>query len=49
MALSRKGLTCEAIKGLTVCCFTMWAVCTLWAHCFVWLCIWPLCKTIFWG
>ncbi|CAI9551347.1 unnamed protein product, partial [Staurois parvus] len=31
MALGRKGLTCGVIKGLTVCCFTMWAVCTL--HC----------------
>ncbi|CAI9588446.1 unnamed protein product, partial [Staurois parvus] len=23
MALGRKGLTCGAIKGLTVCCFTL--------------------------
>ncbi|CAI9567570.1 unnamed protein product [Staurois parvus] len=23
MALGRKGLTCEEIKGLTVCCFTV--------------------------
>ncbi|CAI9534626.1 unnamed protein product, partial [Staurois parvus] len=26
MALGQKGLTGGAIKGLTVCCFTMWAV-----------------------
>ncbi|CAI9552417.1 unnamed protein product, partial [Staurois parvus] len=26
MTLGRKGLTCGAIKGLTVCCFTRWAV-----------------------
>ncbi|CAI9566252.1 unnamed protein product [Staurois parvus] len=29
MTLGRKGLTSEAIKGLTVCCFTMCAVCVL--------------------
>ncbi|CAI9548306.1 unnamed protein product [Staurois parvus] len=27
MALGRKGLTCGAIKGLTVCCFTVCCVC----------------------
>ncbi|CAI9603164.1 unnamed protein product, partial [Staurois parvus] len=26
MALGRKGLTCGAIEGLTVCCFAYWAV-----------------------
>ncbi|CAI9582110.1 unnamed protein product, partial [Staurois parvus] len=26
MALGRKGLTCEVIKGLTVCCFTVCSV-----------------------
>ncbi|CAI9540346.1 unnamed protein product, partial [Staurois parvus] len=31
MALGKKRLTCGAIKGLTVCCFTMWPVCAL--HC----------------
>ncbi|CAI9562775.1 unnamed protein product, partial [Staurois parvus] len=31
MAQGRKGLTCGAIKGLTVCCFTMGAVCVF--HC----------------
>ncbi|CAI9585207.1 unnamed protein product, partial [Staurois parvus] len=31
MALGMKGLTSGAIKGLTVCCFTMEAVCVL--HC----------------
>ncbi|CAI9556679.1 unnamed protein product [Staurois parvus] len=31
MALSMNGLTCGAIKGLTVCCFTLCAVCVL--HC----------------
>ncbi|CAI9584306.1 unnamed protein product, partial [Staurois parvus] len=31
MALGRKGLTCGAIKGLTVCCFAYWAVFVL--HC----------------
>ncbi|CAI9545934.1 unnamed protein product, partial [Staurois parvus] len=29
MTLGRKGLTSGAIKGLTVCCFTMWPVCVL--------------------
>ncbi|CAI9580072.1 unnamed protein product [Staurois parvus] len=41
MALGRKGLTSGAIKGLTVCCFTMCCVCayfTVSAHCFVLLC-----------
>ncbi|CAI9561082.1 unnamed protein product, partial [Staurois parvus] len=27
MALGRKELTCEVIKGLTVCCFTVCCVC----------------------
>ncbi|CAI9540228.1 unnamed protein product [Staurois parvus] len=27
MALGKKGLTCGAIKGLTVCCFTVCCVC----------------------
>ncbi|CAI9568860.1 unnamed protein product [Staurois parvus] len=31
MALGRKGLTCGAIKGLTVCCFTRG--CVLVLHC----------------
>ncbi|CAI9546457.1 unnamed protein product, partial [Staurois parvus] len=31
MALGRKGLTSEVIKGLTVCCLTLCAVCVL--HC----------------
>ncbi|CAI9589994.1 unnamed protein product, partial [Staurois parvus] len=31
MALGRKGLTCGAIKGLTVCCFTRGGVLVL--HC----------------
>ncbi|CAI9579453.1 unnamed protein product [Staurois parvus] len=31
MALGRKGLTSGAIKGLTVCCFTLCPVCLL--HC----------------
>ncbi|CAI9549383.1 unnamed protein product [Staurois parvus] len=31
MVLGRKGLTCGAIKGLTVCRFTYWAVFVL--HC----------------
>ncbi|CAI9596274.1 unnamed protein product, partial [Staurois parvus] len=29
MTLGRKGLTCGAIKGLPVCCFTLCAVCVL--------------------
>ncbi|CAI9590831.1 unnamed protein product [Staurois parvus] len=29
MALGRNGLTSGAIKGLTVCCFTMLSVCAL--------------------
>ncbi|CAI9591466.1 unnamed protein product [Staurois parvus] len=29
MALGRKGLTSGAIKGLTVCCFTVCCVCAL--------------------
>ncbi|CAI9601090.1 unnamed protein product, partial [Staurois parvus] len=40
MALGRKGLTCGAIKGLTVCCLTVccavYTVSTL--HCMVLLC-----------
>ncbi|CAI9553037.1 unnamed protein product, partial [Staurois parvus] len=43
MALSRKGLTCGAIKGLFVCCFT---VCCVLSTVSTLLCMALLCTAI---